>query len=196
VAELNEQQDISKSNFHRMFSSYYEGTTLPDFKTHIIFWSIAIVGLMLDLWSKSAVFAWLQRIQRGSVPIIDGFLNFIIAENPGAAFGIAQGKTFLFIIVSIIALAVIFIFFLLSGAEKRIMHIAIGLFAAGVCGNLFDRLFNNGLVRDFIDVIYFPGKHWPAFNLADSMLCTAVGLIIISSFLTGRFDQKHAQPQI
>jgi signal peptidase II len=62
-----------------------------------------------------------------------------------------------------------------------LVHVALGLFAAGVCGNLYDRIFNDGLVRDFIDV-YYRQHHWPAFNVADSMLCIAVGLGIISCF--------------
>ena len=48
-------------------------------------------------------------------------------------------------------------------------------------------------VRDFIDVVYWPGRHWPAFNVADTMLCIAVGLLIVSSFFTGQSCQKRAQ---
>jgi signal peptidase II len=76
---------------------------------------------------------------------------------------------------------VIFAFFLFSGTKQRLVHVALGLFAAGVCGNLYDRIFNDGLVRDFIDV-YYRQYHWPAFNVADSMLCIAVGLGVISCF--------------
>jgi signal peptidase II len=48
-------------------------------------------------------------------------------------------------------------------------------------------------VRDFIDVVYWPGKHWPAFNVADSMLCAAVALIIISGFFTEKRHPEHAE---
>ena len=73
------------------------------------------------------------------------------------------------------------------------MHAALGLFAAGICGNLYDRIFNNGLVRDFIDVVYWSGRHWPAFNFADSMLCIGVGVVIISGLFTEKSARKHAQ---
>ncbi|MCX5638272.1 MAG: signal peptidase II, partial [Planctomycetota bacterium] len=47
--------------------------------------------------------------------------------------------------------------------------------------------------RDFIDVVYWPGRHWPAFNAADAMLCIGVGLLVISTFFTGRPPRRHAQ---
>ena len=65
------------------------------------------------------------------------------------------------------------------------MCAALGLFMGGVAGNLYDRLFNDGMVRDFIDV-YWRGWHWPAFNVADSMLCVAVGIFVVRSLLTAR----------
>jgi len=154
---------------------------LPDLAAQLIFWPLMAVGLTLDLWSKSAVFSWLDRQPDKSVSIIEGFLKLVIAENPGAAFGRFAGHSNLLMVVSVVALIVIFAIFLFSGTQQRLAHVALALFAAGVCGNLYDRIFNNGLVRDFIDV-YYRQYHWPAFNVADSMLCVGVGLMIISSF--------------
>ncbi len=72
------------------------------------------------------------------------------------------------------------------------IHIALGLFTGGILGNLYDRIFNDGMVRDFIDV-YIGNKHWPTFNVADGLLCIGVGLLIISTFVTEKSSQKHAQ---
>jgi signal peptidase II len=155
---------------------------LPDLTAHLIFWPLTTVGLTLDLWTKSAVFSWLDRQPAKSFSVIDGFLQLVIAENPGAAFGRFAGHSYLLVAVSVVALLVIFGIFMFSGARQRLVHIALGLFAAGVCGNFYDRIANNGLVRDFIDVVYWPNKHWPAFNVADAMLCIGVGLLIISTF--------------
>ncbi len=154
--------------------------------THLIFWPIVAGGLALDLWSKAAVFAWLKQTPGYSVTFIDGFLNFVLAENPGAAFGIAAGQRYLLISISCIALVVILamVFFYHSG--KKIFTICLGLLAAGVCGNLYDRFFHDGFVRDFIDVAYWPGKHWPAFNVADSMLCIGVGLLLVATIFESR----------
>ena len=170
-------------------------SVLPPLKAQLVFWSLMVVGLVLDLWTKSAVFKWLDQKQVRRVPIIDGFLAFVREQNPGAAFGIAAGQSHLLIAISVIALVVILLVFIFAGGEQRLVHIALGLFAAGVCGNLWDRIFNDGQVRDFIDVVYWPDKHWPAFNVADSLLCIGVGLMLISGLLTGRSSQKRAPQQ-
>jgi len=163
----------------------------PSLKSHLVFWPVAVIGLALDLWTKRAVFGWLKYEDRFS--IINGFLQLVLAENDGAAFGIAAGKYHLLVAVSVVALIAILAIFLFSGTQQKLIYIALGLFAAGVCGNLWDRVFNNGRVRDFIDVVYWPGKHWPAFNVADTLLCIGVGLLIISTFSTGKLSRKRAQ---
>ena len=156
----------------------------PPRREQFIFWSLLAVGLTMDLWSKFAVFAWLQHKPHNTLVVIEGFFRLVALENDGAAFGIAAGQKMLLIGFSVVALMVIFAVFLFGGKHQRLVYITLGLFAAGVCGNLYDRLFNHGLVRDFIDIVYWPGRHWPAFNLADSMLCIAVALIVISGFFT------------
>ena len=166
---------------------------LPDLKAHLIFWPILIIGLALDLWSKSAVFNWLPKQEYNTFSIIDGFLQLVIAVNSGAAFGIAAGQRQLLIAVSVLALIIILAVFFFGKIKRKIIYIALGLFTAGVCGNLYDRIFHDGLVRDFIDV-YYRNYHWPAFNVADSMLCIAVGLMMISSF-TDKPEQKLSQQQ-
>ena len=161
-------------------------TKLPDRTAHLIFWPVVVIGLVLDLWTKSIVFAWVQRQPSQIVFVIDDLLRFVAEMNAGAAWGIAMGRRYLLITVSVAALAVILVVFLLSGPGQRLIHMALGLFAAGVCGNLYDRIFNDGQVRDFIDVAVWPGKRWPAFNVADAMLCVGVGLMILSSLGVGK----------
>lgn len=162
---------------------------------HLIFWLIFIGGLAFDLWTKSAVFAWLENVQGQGIAIIDGFLRLQLAVNRGAAFGIAEGHRVMLVSVSVFALAAILVIFIFAWRERKIGVVALALFAAGVSGNLYDRVFNGGLVRDFIDVMYWPGRHWPAFNVADSMLCTAVGLLILSSLFSPKSCQTPAHPQ-
>jgi signal peptidase II len=50
------------------------------------------------------------------------------------------------------------------------------LIMAGGLGNLADRVRLN-VVVDFLD-FYWGSYHWPAFNVADSMLCIGVGLLL------------------
>ena len=175
---MKKDENNARPNSGRIF---FKHTTLPDLSANLIFWLLLVAGLSLDLWSKKAVFDWLGE-GRGSFSIIEGFLRLVMAVNDGAAFGLFAGHPYWLVAASILALIVVFTVFLLGGAKQRLVNVSLGLFAAGICGNLYDRLFNDGLVRDFIDVTIWQGRHWPAFNIADSMLCIAVGLVFISCF--------------
>lgn len=166
--------------------------SLPDAKSHLLFWSMMAGGLALDLWTKKAIFDWLKPYE--TYPIIDGFIRLIIAVNDGAAFNLFAGKPFFLAAISFIAMAGILVVFLFSGGMNKLVHIALGLFAAGVCGNLYDRIFKEGSVRDFIDV-YRGNYHWPTFNVADSLLCIGVGLLVISTLFTEKPAQKHDRQQ-
>lgn len=152
----------------------------------VIFFIVWAAGLWLDLWTKKAAFDYLR--DKGRITVVDGFVQFVAVENPGAAFGMACGQRYLLIITSVVALIIIVGVFLFGQNDKKVFYVVLGLLAGGVCGNLYDRVFNNGLVRDFIDV-YYRQYHWPAFNIADSILCIGVAGLIILSFQTSR--QRH-----
>lgn len=149
---------------------------------HLVFWPTAIIGAAADLWSKWAVFEWLASTSSRRYTVVEGFFYFVMRENTGAAFSIAQGQRVMLVSISVIAMVVLLGVIFFGKVQRKITGFAMGLMAAGIAGNLYDRIFNDGKVRDFIDIIYWGGRHWPAFNIADSMLCAAVGLIIISSF--------------
>lgn len=163
----------------------------PDAVAHLIFWPIVVVGTAADLWSKSAVFQWLgtkainENIGYEYVEhvIIEGFFNFIMRENKGAAWSIASGQTTLLVTFSVVAFIAVMGLFLFGGIKHRLMQVGLGLFAAGILGNLYDRMYNDGGVRDFIDVtIPVFDYRWPTFNIADSLLCIAVGVMLIANF--------------
>ena len=105
------------------------------------------------------------------------FLHLVNLRNEGAAFGMFKSiGNNIFIIISLIAIGVIF-FMLIKGKEDPL---GLSLILGGAIGNLTDRLFR-GSVVDFIDV--FAGRHhWPAFNVADSALTIGIGLIFIKLF--------------
>ena len=183
MTQLNKEKNIERNSSLGLDFLKPGRIVFPDMRGHLIFWLIFVFGLFLDLWSKRFIFEYLSRT--GPISVIAGVFNLVIAENTGAAFGIAAGKRLLLVSTSVIALFGVVGIFLFGGIRQRLVQVALGLFAAGVAGNLYDRIFNDGRVRDFIDIIYWPGVHWPAFNIADSMLCISVGLLIISTLRTG-----------
>lgn len=161
---------------------------------HCIFWPLALVGVGLDLWTKHEAFARIDPGPDGLI-LIKGFLSFVLAENTGAAFSMAAGKTVFLCSISGVALVSVLVFFLIRKNFTKLMCVALGLLAGGIAGNLYDRVFLEGRVRDFIDV-YVGTHHWPTFNVADALLCTAVGLLIISQSATDRQSQSaHGLPQ-
>lgn len=176
-------------------TSFLRGLSVPPMKAQLIFWSLTVFGLAIDLWTKKAVFDFLEHQPHNRYSIIGGVVQFVRALNDGSAFGLFSGRPYFLGAVSIIAIMAIIAVFLFSGSERRLVHVALGLFAAGVCGNFYDRVFNDGMVRDFIDVVYWPGKHWPAFNVADSLLCIGVGLMIISCIFTDKSPPERARQQ-
>ena len=186
--EAKQQSEISRSDAQARLTGRW-----PDAKAHRIFWSIVIIGTGADLWSKWAIFKWLGDLPGQECFVIDRLFKLVMRLNSGAAFSIAEGRTGILVAVSVIALAVVLGIFVFGRVHHRIVQVALALFAAGITGNLYDRAFNGGLVRDFLD-FYWRGHHWPAFNLADSMLCTAVGLLLITN-ITSASSQKHADGQ-
>lgn len=107
--------------------------------------------------------------------IIEGFLSLTYYENTGGAFGVGQGDTIGFAIISIIVIAIIIRFMVLQ--MERINNntmIALELIIAGGISNLIDRLFR-GFVVDYIDINQL--FKFPIFNLAD--LCISIGWIIL-----------------
>jgi signal peptidase II len=64
-----------------------------------------------------------------------------------------------------------------------------GFLVGGALGNLIDR-FRIGHVVDFLDV-YVGRHHWPVFNVADSLICIAVGWIVLGQF--GEGEKKEGE---
>jgi signal peptidase II len=159
-----------------------EASLLPDWTEQLQFWSIAGVGIAADLWTKSAVHAWLKDLPGQVYPIIDSCLQLVLRENTGAAFSMAQGKMKILAIISMVAMVAVVGIFLFGKVRSRLLQAALALFLAGIVGNLHDRMFNPGGVRDFIDA-YWGKYHWPTFNVADSMLCTGMGILVLLQFL-------------
>lgn len=63
--------------------------------------------------------------------------------------------------------------------ERLLLPLSYSLILGGAIGNLIDRYFL-GYVVDFLD-FYFKGVHFPSFNVADSSITIAAGLILFDS---------------
>ncbi|WP_220126939.1 signal peptidase II [Rhodococcus spelaei] len=141
--------------------------------------SIAVVILGLDLATKIAV---VRFIDPGKpIRIIGDVVTLNLIRNPGAAFSMATGMTWLLTLVAIgVVIGVIKI-----GRTLRSpwWALGLGLVLGGALGNLIDRIFRapgplQGHVVDFVSVGW-----WPVFNVADSsIVCGAVLLVVLTLF--------------
>lgn len=169
---------------------------------------LALVALLIlaDLWSKSAVFAWLQ-----SSPLPEGmdydvhghhryrifgeWFSFMLSWNPGMAWGFDKLPTWLLVGGRCGAVGFLLWLVVRASPAQRLMSSALVLILSGAAGNLYDNLFmaprrvgaRFGEVRDFIDV-YFPfwDWHFPTFNVADACITVGAVLLIASSLFAPR----------
>jgi signal peptidase II len=138
------------------------------------FYVIVALVIVVDQLTKAWVVADFQPEM--SMPLIPGFFNLTYVQNTGIAFGMMKGQGLL-VGLFVLALAMGAIYYTRglnwSGWEPNV----IGAFlCGGALGNLLDRS-RLGYVVDFFDVHLGP-HHWPVFNVADSLICIAVGWIV------------------
>lgn len=142
----------------------------------VVLAALAIVVWGLDQLSKIAILGSMQVGE--SVDVIGELLQFYLVKNPGAAFSLASGFTW---VLSAIAVGVaVFIVIFARRIRSVAWAIMFGTLLGGALGNLTDRLFREpsfgeGHVIDFIRVWGFPA----IFNVADIAICTAMCLFVL-----------------
>ncbi len=158
---------------------------------YFVFFSIAIVGCLVDLATKSYMFARLGMPGGATWWIWPDVFGFQTSLNEGALFGMGQGFSAVFAALSVVAaIGVLYWLFYVGAAQDWLLTIALGCVTAGIFGNLYDRLGLHGLqfsfgpqagepayaVRDFIHVM-LGSWPWPTFNIADSLLVCGAALL-------------------
>jgi signal peptidase II len=76
-----------------------------------------------------------------------------------------------------------------GGFREPLYRWGVGLLMGGILGNVTDRL--NPARHHVVDFLWVDlhvrfADPWPAFNIADSCICVAVGLFLIAAFREGR----------
>jgi len=146
---------------------------------------LALFVIALDQFTKWIV---LDSIYEGDEKvIIPGFFNLAHRANTGAAWSLFTGNNALLAIVAVVALVVLYLSRRHFSSHTITGQIAFGLIFGGIIGNLIDRLLpGRHAVVDFLHFYLWPRgayEPWdfPAFNVADSAICTGVALIFLIS---------------
>ncbi|MGV9865601.1 signal peptidase II [Rhodococcus koreensis] len=143
----------------------------------LLLFAIAGTILATDLLTKILAVA---NIEPGRpVWLIGDLVSLRLVRNPGAAFSMATGMTWLLTLVAVgVVIGVVRI-----GRTLRSpwWALGLGLVLGGALGNLVDRFFRapgvmQGHVVDFVSVGW-----WPVFNVADSaIVCGAILLVVLT----------------
>ncbi|GAB3796305.1 hypothetical protein GCM10028798_06070 [Humibacter antri] len=155
----------------------------------ILLVAVALVVLTIDQLAKWWVVTNLPyRVPKN---IIGNLLIFEYDRNPGAAFSIGTGSTWIFSIVGVAVL--IFVIWYARRIRSMVWALVFGLVLGGLMGNLSDRLlrppgFGVGEVVDFLRIPLLPA----IFNLADSAIVAAMILFLLLTVLGVGLDGKRA----
>ncbi len=147
-------------------------------------WFLFFAVLSLDRIAK--YYFSKQLILNQSLPVVKNIFHLTLVHNTGAAFGIFKGQTYFFIIISLLAIFLIYRYLRLKQGSSMILRVALTLMLSGTLGNLVDRI-KFGYVVDFLDF-----RIWPVFNIADSSI--TIGAILLAFTLLRR--PSHASGTI
>jgi signal peptidase II len=147
----------------------------------ILLYSVAGAIYVLDRVTKLLA----ERLLQGgpAVEIIPGVFSLRFTTNPGGAFGLFGGLTWLFVTTSLVVTAVVIVASV--NLPGRTSAVGLGLVLGGAVGNLTDRVIRgpgfSGEVVDFLDF-----QLWPVFNVADSAIVIGAAVLLLSSLRVER----------
>jgi signal peptidase II len=154
------------------------------------FLACAAAVLALDQVTKAVASAHLM--QGEPVPFLGQFARLTLVHNTGAAFGLFPGSRLPFILVSVLAIAVVLYLFARDAYRSLANRVLLGCILGGALGNLVDRI-RWGRVVDFIDV-GIGAIRWPVFNVADSAVTLGVILLAWNLARSGRQNPDLESP--
>jgi signal peptidase II len=152
---------------------------------------LALLVIVADQVSKLLALLYLQPHQ--PVPVFPTF-DLMLTFNSGAAFSFLSDaggwQRWLFIALAL-GISVFLLKWLFAlRADERWLAAALALVLGGAIGNLFDRVFRDGKVVDFV-YLHYQNFHWPAFNIADSAICVGAVLLVAQSLFSPTIERQQ-----
>lgn len=152
-------------------------------------WYLLIATLVM-LFDQITKYMVAVRLSDGDeIDIIEGFFKFSYTENPGIAFGMLNNGNvkWLLVAISVAAIMVVVYYMRRTPASNMLLLWSLSLLAAGICGNLIDRV-RLGRVIDFI-LLYYRDYQWPVFNIADTAITIGAALMAIELFMAPQAER-------
>jgi signal peptidase II len=149
----------------------------------------AAVVYLLDRVTKAWIVANVEEGEQ--IRVIGDLVQIWHTENEGAAFGLLQGGSILFLVVGAATLVVIAWVHATGRVRGNPAAVLLGLVLGGTLGNLTDRLVD-GSVTDWISV-GIGSIRWPTWNVADAaVVCGILGILVYLSVLDRRAAARTA----
>ncbi|MGN0649415.1 MAG: signal peptidase II [Oscillospiraceae bacterium] len=154
---------------------------------------IAAAAVGLDQLTKYLVVS--NMALHESVPVLKiggvEIINLSYYLNDGAAFSKFEGQTTMLIVVTSIFIAGLLAALLLKKIKRTPYILAASLMIGGGIGNLIDRIFNGGLVVDFIDLRII---NFAIFNVADICAVCGAALMLLTLIIDEikEYRAKHS----
>lgn len=156
-------------------------------KTQKIF-NITAIILIIDQIIKIIIRSNLNEYQE--IKIIKNFFSITLLKNTGAAFSILKNSTLLLIIISVLFILLISKY--IKKEEKNLTKLDVysyGIILGGIFGNLLDRIIHKGVI-DYLSFRFF-SYYFPVFNFADISITVGIALLIISTIINEKKQDKE-----
>lgn len=157
--------------------------------------AFALLVVALDQVTKLLVLRFLGYAQEKV--IIEGFFKFVHWGNTGAAWSLFRNNNGILAVIAVVALVLLYLNRHHFDSRTLPGQLAFGLIFGGIVGNLIDRIYR----KHVIDFLYFYLQQrgggeigFPAFNVADSAICTGVALVFILTLRSERNAPAQSAP--
>ena len=154
---------------------------------------LAVVAVFVYGIDQLSKFLIVSNLTVGEiVPVLGEIFQLHFVKNPGAAFSLGSGTTWIFAIIAATVVVVIILF------ARRIRSLGwavlLGLLLGGNLGNLTDRLtrepgFGVGHVIDFLQIYAFPA----IFNVADVAIVFSMVVFVILTIRGTRLNGTRVE---
>ena len=148
--------------------------------TRAAIWPWLLAALLIVVADQFTNAVILANYRYADQTVVTSFFNIVRAHNTGAAFSFladADGwQRWAFTGIGVAA-AVFITWMLKSHAGQTLFSLSMTLILGGAIGNVIDRMMH-GYVVDFLD-FHLAGRHFPAFNLADSAITLGAILLVL-----------------
>ncbi len=154
---------------------------MPKVKLYTLSIFCMLTAFSLDYLSKLWAHAALEPGMRHT--FIPGLLNLVLVDNTGLAFSLVNKNELLARFLSSTVFIGLICFYIArhwrpNSIFSWLEEIGLSIIIGAAAGNLLER-FLCGRVTDFIEFAFI---NFPVFNVADALIDTGVGLLLISMY--------------